>query len=229
MPEPSTAPVITPPAPDLSGINATIDKLNTTLNEITERIDSVEEQVTAATKPAEPPKTDEDEWKPNKWSDIPKKSEEIAEDVVERKLQEKEQAEVDAKQAEADKQKAINDEFDKQLGELETSGKIPKVVDANNEDDPGRAARRELFGLGVHYESTNLTKLAELRETLSKQGYKYDTKAGKLIRTNSAPTYSQNAPIAGVNKSGSSETKPSYKDIHLKSADQLRREYLGED
>lgn len=225
-----TAPTNTPisPAPtnqpDLSGIKSTIDTLNSTLNEITERMDTIEDQVANPPAPTPPP-AKEPTWEPKSWADVPKKSEEIAKQVVEDALKAKEEATEAERQAQEAKKKVIDQEFENQIKELEDSGKIPKVAKPDDENDAGRQARREIYGLGVHYDSPNLKKMAELRDNFTKAGYKYDPKADKLIRVGTSPTYTVEAPVSGGGKAISKEGKPEYKTIHASSMDAMLRAF----
>ncbi len=71
--------------------------------------------------------------------------------------------ETNNRQAEEDK---INKNFDDQLVELEKAGRIPKVENPDDDKDKGVVARKELFQYGVDFESPNLVKMANLRDTI---------------------------------------------------------------
>ncbi len=67
------------------------------------------------------------------------------------------------RQTEEDK---INKGFDDQLIELEKADRIPKVENPDDDKDKGVVARKELFQLGVDFESPNLVKMANLRDKI---------------------------------------------------------------
>ena len=211
----------TPPAPPeptesekiqqvLSGIQENISK---EIGEIKDKVSQVEEHV----KPAEPePKA----WEPQSWEEVDQRAREHAQEEVKR-IKAEEDAAI---RAQEDQRKSIDKEFDDQLSTLEKAGRIPTIKDNNNPDDPGNIARRELFGLGVKYGSPNLSAMADLAETLHKEGVRYDARQGQMVK-DKQPTPGQTAPVGSSSRTTENATKPTYKDIHNLSMDQLVRRY----
>ena len=155
------------------------DKFDTTISDINSRLDEFKTNLDNTSNPQPTSFTPEEEgyvpkgWTPTTekgWNDVFGQSAKIAEEIAEKKAQEKLEAyktEVEeaakAKQAEDN---AVNQKWDQELAKLEKENRIPKIVDETDPNDPGRAARRELFNLGLEYNSPDLFKMANLREKL---------------------------------------------------------------
>ena|SRR3990167_2889809 len=190
-----------------------INTINSRLDEFKTNLDNVSNTTTPSFTPEEEgyvPKG----WTPGTekgWNDVFGQSAKIAEEIAEKKAQEKLESyktEVEeaakSKQAEDD---AVNQKWDKELDQLEKENRIPKVENESDPNDPGRAARREIFNLGIEYNSPDLIKMAALRDKLR-----------------SVPPAGSWAPVG----SSSGTTEPSkivnYDEIHGKSYDDLVRE-----
>lgn len=243
MPEPLNVPPTNPPADDpnkgLASILEGLTKLSDSVASITERLDSVDETV-AGLKPAEPVTPEpapgapvEPKWKPKSWDEFPTKAEEIADAVVERKLKEKDEAAIKAnedKEKEALLLKAqIDTDFDNQFEVLEKNKVIPPVKDVNSADDEGKRVRKELFALGIKYNSPDLVAMAQLREEWVGNGYTLDLniekpEQSKWIKSNPRP-FGAGAPVGSSSAAGKSGTQPTYKEIHGLSMDEMIRRY----
>jgi hypothetical protein len=146
-------------------------------------------------------------WTPKDWNEVYSRVDEMVDKKAQAKI---DSFAIEQKKAQEEKAKedaAINTEFDRQLGELEKQGKIPKVANEADPNDPGKAARKELFQLGIQYESTNLIKMSELRD-----------------KVKSIPPAGANAPVGSSSGTTEAPKNVDYKDIHNKSFDALVRE-----
>jgi len=218
-------------APEASDKFDTLSQqLTETLNAINERVGGLEEKIDSSIPKEELPPQEEEPWKPKTWGDFVTKAEEVANQTLERRIAEsREQDEL----AKAEEQAVLNDidkEFDVALGELEKSNYIPRIVDANNPEDEGRKARKELFGLGVYYNSPDLHKMADVRSKLHEAGYVCQTdNEGKPNIIKKKPTPGgRMAPISSPSGGVSKGNTPTYKDIHNLSMDEIIRRYNNE-
>lgn len=227
---PAVPPVVTPPAtPPVP--NPIEDKMNEMFSKLEssfeEKFASINEKLDGANPPPPPPATQEDGWTPSTWDDIPKLVDEKATALFDKKLAEREAAEQAAVKAREDKDKAINEQFDKVLTELETAGKIPKVTNESDPADPGKQARKELYGIGVRFGTPDLKAAMDIKEALAQAGQAFDPTTQKIIKVNPAPM-GANAPVGSSSNSGANNSGgPDYKTIHSLSMDQLARKFMG--
>lgn len=241
MNEPSNVPPTnTPPADDkaLTSILEGLSKLSDSVVGITERLDTFDETIegikSAQTTPQPPaPVTPEPKWKPKTWDEFPAKAEEIAKDVVEKTLEEKEAAKIKAQEDATAQAQALKDQidqdFDNQFEVLQKNGAIPEVKDVKDPNDEGKVVRKELFALGIKYNSPDLVAMAQLRDEWVKNGYTLDLNVehpdqSKWIRSNPSP-FGQHAPVGSSSKSAPSKSGPTYKEIHNLSMDEMIRRY----
>ncbi len=246
MPEPIVPPSATPPAEDpnkgLASILEGLGKLSDTVSTITERLDTFDEtlegikqgagQPAAPATPA-PGAPAAPTWKPKTWDEFPQKAEEIAGAVVDKKLKEREDAAVreteEAKKQAEQLRSQIDEDFDRQFEALEKGGAIPSVADVKDPNDPGKVVRKELFALGIKYNSPDLVAMAQLRDEWVKNGYTLDLNIqdpskSKWIKSNPSP-FGAGAPVASSSRSAASKTGPTYKEIHSLSMDEMIRRY----
>lgn len=132
-------------------------------SKLSEEIASIKETLNSKPEASLPP--NDENFDPKDWNDVFSKVEELAEKKYQTIEQQKEEQRA-AAQAEADR---INAEFDRQLDTLAKEGKLPKISDPNDDNDPGVKASKELFALGVKYKSTDLIAMADLRDKLKKE------------------------------------------------------------
>lgn len=201
----------------------TIDTLKTGLETINTRLDEFDNKLTEIS--VTPTPEQQEEWKPKTWDDIPKKVEETAAQVVEEKLSEKEKQEQDARKAEDAKQKQMDTFIDNQMADLEKNGVLPKIENPGDENDPGRAARRELLGFAGMLGTLDLSKASDVLKELHGAGKTYDPRAnnmqGAFLRSNATPS-GINAPVASSNRPvGNAPNKPDYKTLHNATMDTL--------
>jgi len=202
-------------------------QLTETLNAINERVGGLEEKIDSSIPKEELPQQEEEPWKPKTWGDFITKAEEVANQTLERRITESQKQDELAKAEEQAVLSEIDKEFDVALGELEKSNFIPRIVDANNPDDEGRKARKELFGLGVYYNSPDLHKMADMRSKLHEAGYVFDVDTNSVIKKRPTPG-GRMAPISSPSGGVSKGNTPAYKDIHNLSMDEIIRRYNNE-
>jgi hypothetical protein len=161
---------------------------------------------------------------PQTWGDL--------EDYMGKKINEGVQAGIEGyqknqtvaqQQAEAEN-KRINDDFDKQVDELEKEGVLPPISNPNDRNDPGKIYRRSLYGLAAKQGTGNIKEVARLTaKPLHDQGKVYDPVSDSFIDYN-LQNPGANAPIgASSTTTGLGSNLPSYKDIHsARNMDELR-------
>ena len=225
MPEPTGSPATPPPVAqeDISKISDTLSQLNDALAGITGRLDEFEDKLTVATTPVEP-ETPAPEWKPKTWDEFPLKAREVALKAWDEKETEKQEQEKTRQQQLSGLQEQIDKDFDTQLTQLEKEGVIPAVKDVKDPNDAGKQARKELFALGIKYNSPDLVSMASLRTDYVSAGYTFDPKEGKLIKSNPRP-FGADAPVGSSARSSTGANKPTYKEIHGLSMDEIVRRY----
>ena len=239
MPEPIQSPAAPEPNKDLASILEGLTKLSDSVSTITERLDDFDTQIQeigkASAEPPAPvaPVAPEPKWKPKTWDEFPAKAEEIAKTVAKQTY-----AEIEAERLKAieDKNKQVEDlhsqidqDFDKQMELLEQHKAIPVVKDVNDPNDEGKKVRKELFALGIKYNSPDLVAMSQLRDEWVSNGYTFDMDVknpnnSKWIKSNPRP-FGAGAPVGSSSSSAPSGNKPSYKDIHGLSMDEMIRRY----
>lgn len=154
-------PVVTPeptaeetPTPEVPNFEEQFSKLSEELSSIKETLNQKQELPPA-----------DASFDPKDWNDVFSKVEEVAAKKYEAIEAEKQRQVEEAKAEEA----RINTEFDRQLNLLAKEGKLPKIDNPDDENDPGVKASKELFALGVKYKSTDLIAMADLRDKLRKE------------------------------------------------------------
>ena len=194
MPEANETPQV-----DLTPIQEQITSLIEQIAEVTGKIDDLGTTVTSLKETA--PISETGKWVPKTWDEIPALIEERATtkatEIFNAKVEEATNARNEAIKAEQVQKQQIDQEFEKTIVILEKQGKIPAVKEPNNENDEGRAARRELFGLGIKYDSPNLMAMADLREQIHKQGLAYDPNTSDFVKINST-AYGKTVPVGSV-------------------------------
>jgi hypothetical protein len=212
-------------ANDLSKVVESVNSIGEVLQQVTSKIESLEEKFNAAEpEPAvEPPKTEEPAWQPKSWDDIPKLVEEKGKEIAEQTIEARDKAAREAEEARAAEVKQIDEEFDRQLEDLEGKNIIPKIQNAEDPNDPGRQARKELFGRAAALKTVDLISVGNDLHELHQAGFSYDPAVNKVIR--SKPNVAgMNSPVGSSSSRGYSGAKsaPSYKELHeARSMDEL--------
>lgn len=207
----------------LNKLTETLDSFGSRLDDFStkiEEIDSKTDPNNIAKSIFKTQETDEGgfvpkDWVPSTdkgWNDVFAKAAEIADtkagEKLEKYLTEQKQIQDQSKAEEA----RIDQYLDTQIDQLVKDGKIPAIKDEADPNDPGRVARKELYNLGVEYESTNLAKMADLRDKLN----------GKSPAGADAPVGSSTKTTTSNNKS-----TPDYKYIHESSMDKMIRDEMN--
>lgn len=175
MPEDSKGKPESSDTPNWDKVNETLSSLNekieTSLSDFDTKFESINERLEKIPNPESVnPKSPEEDgfvpkgWEPKDYNDFFKVSKELASKEAEEKLSAYKE-EVRKRVEEEEKvQSATNQEFNKQLKSLEDAGRIPKIENEHDPNDPGKVAQRELFSLGLEYKSSDLTKMADVRD-----------------------------------------------------------------
>lgn len=217
-----TPPVTDPTPPeqsDTAKILENLNSLNERLDGFDEKFTGLEEKMTVpAPAPANEPQPG---WKPDTWDDVPKLVDEKARAIVQEENNKIEQERLRIADEEDKSKQAINEEFDRQLAELEKDQVIPPIKDANDPNDPGRLVRQELFGLSIKSGSIDLIAMADILKTVKTTGMRFDARTNQFIKADVTPS-GINAPVGSSSAaSGASAGGPSYKEIHNSSMDAL--------
>lgn len=210
-----------PNAKVLESITSLKDELQT----INSRLDEFDTKITDMTTVNETPEETDKNWRPKTWDEIPQKAEEIANQVVDQKLSEKEKQQHEAEEVKLKQEKQMDTFIDNQLSELEKNKVLPAVENPSDENDPGRAARRELLGFAGRIGTLDLNKASEVLNILHETGRTYDPRAnnmqGEFLKSNTTPV-GINAPVASSNRPiGNVPNKLDYKTLHNASMDSL--------
>lgn len=221
---PLATPPATPPAPEFGAISDLLGKLNESVSGLDERLNGFEETLAAITTPPPPPPTKEPEWKPQTWDEFPLKAKEVARQTFAELEAEKQTKQEQTLEQQKELQTQIDKDFDEQLSKLEKEGTIPPVANVADPNDKGKQARKELFALGIKYGTADLVAMANLRNDYTTAGYSFDPKEGKLIRSNPRP-FGADAPVGSSARNVASGNKPTYKEIHGLSMDEMIRRF----
>lgn len=161
---------------------------------------------------------------PKSWEDVDKYVQTKVQEGVQAGIQqfqgELTQAQKDAKAAED----AVNKELDAAVDALQNEGFLPPISNPNDSNDPGRVARRELYGVAAKLGTTDLAAVAKtVLPTYHQQGKMYDPITDSLIDYNPRQPGAQ-APIgSSVTTTGAGGNKPTYEEIHkARSFSELR-------
>jgi hypothetical protein len=192
---------------ELAPVKDSIEKLNEAVSGINSKLDDISTQGTP-----EPETEPESGWKPNTWDDIPKKAEETAESVYERK-----EAEKEAKAKEMEEyRKKVDKDLDDQIETLIKD----KVI---TEED-----KKSVFGLAASLGTIDLIKVGKTVSIMKETGRTFDSRTGEWIKSDYKPE-GKTAPVGSSSaQSGSGGSKITYKDIHNSSMDTLIARSMNE-
>lgn len=209
-------PVETPKEDPNAKIMETLTSLSEQVTGVVEKVDGIQgkwdEFEQNQTPPADDKKDNPPEFQPKTWDDFPAKAKEVAQEVVTQTLQEREDAANEARRVAEETQTTIAQQIDDKTTELEKAGKLPVIKDPNDKNDPGRMARKELYGLAAKMDTLNLDQVADTLNTMHEQGIFYDYETNKYLRRSSKAR--QNSPVGSSNQSTGSTQGPDYATIH---------------
>ena len=179
-------------------------------------------EITDLMKPQKEEPAEEEHFQPDTWDDVLNKQKEIAEETLEEKETKRVQESQERERQQRVARETIDKEFDKQIKEAEEAGNLTPIKDPKDENDPGRQARKELFGLAIKFGTTNLSGVAEELKIMHEQGLAFDPKANKTIRVKPSG-FGRMAPVGS--SSTTTGTAPtvglSYDELHKSSLDAL--------
>jgi hypothetical protein len=230
VPAPSST---TPPAgEEQKALSETLTKLTEAVTGFDERIAGIESQIQTIVEPPAPPAPPpppEGAWVPKKWEEFITKAEEVAESVYQKKEEERLKIEQNRETESETIRTQIDDDFEKQIGTAVSQNLIPAVKDAANKEDAGVIARKELFALGIKYNTPDLMAMANLRRDQISAGYsvlmdKEHPENTKFIKSNPEP-FGKYAPVGSSSTSNIGPGKPAYKDIHNLSMSEIVRRF----
>lgn len=198
-----------------------LDKILSSVDNVNKRMDKLEGQgSTEEQPPADEPPTPEDkkEWQPNTWG----QAEKDVRKFTNEELDKRDQIKQDEVKKEGERKLKVNQMLDDQEKQLEEKGMLPKMEDPNNQDDPGRIARKELYGVAAKVGSSNLLSTGEMLKDMHDSGKRFDVRSGKFVKSKPA-SHGKDVPVGSSSSTNSPQEtgKPSYKDIHNLSMDQL--------
>ena len=150
---------------------------------------------------------------------------EILAEIEEREKSRQEKAEEEKKQKETEqadeeeKRKAFNAVLDEELEELTSNGKLPKIIDPNDKNDPGVKARKGLF-----------STMRDVNEKLGKEGkpliYSLSRIYTNYYKPKDALSDCANAPISGAKiRSAAQQQKGEYTYWQIHNAKDIRDLY----
>lgn len=221
---------ITPPVPAVEpDIAAMLEAISAELKGIQTQLDEREEPLPpAVVETPLPPQNDPDYLPPTDWKALREEMRSEADTRAEAKFNAKlseQQAAADTKaQFESDLEK----QFDALADEAVAKGFLPSVTDDSNFNDPGKVARRELFGFAAKLGSTNLVDVAENLKALHDNGQRYDVQTQKLV-IDRPQNPGRFAPVGSSSARTSGPTgQMDYKTLHTTSLEMLGKRAMQE-
>lgn len=199
--EPTPEPSSTPSEPSTPNLGEEISQLKEEMGSIAAAIGELRDSVA----PAKTEPKEEGKEPPKSWEEWETRQREIAQEEWDKKEAAKREEAENATKEKETVTKQVDEYIDGQLGTLEQSGFLPKIVDATNESDAGRMARAELFGYATYLGTPNLVATADAIKVLHDAGRRFDPKVNKIIESNRQPE-GINAPVGS--SSNSTPVKP---------------------
>lgn len=206
---------------------AEFDSLNEQLTSLAESVKGIESQINEIKNPVTPidPTTDPENLPPTDWKTLRTEIKSEAERIADEKLQAKEAERLEAQEAEKEADKKWDDKYEAEAAKAVELGYLPAVQDEKDHNDPGNAARRDLFGFAHFMGQSDLLKVAETVKMYNDSGKHFDIDQGKWIQSE----YRVPGKFAPVGSSANRVASPStgstsYKERHSKSMDTLARE-----
>lgn len=215
-PNDNTTPPATPPEDQVPSWAQNLIDQNA---DLADRLSTFEERLQPPEPPVVEPPTDE--WKPSSWQDVDARAEEKAKTVIDNTLAEREAEAQASTEAQANAVKEIDTYLDSQVDELTKDSKLPTITNENDPNDPGKLARRELYGFALSLGTTDLKNSHNTLDALHKAGKQFDFVKMELVDKNPSMQGAQ-SPV-GSSSAGASgmPTKVDYKTLHNNSLDAL--------
>jgi hypothetical protein len=211
----------TPPeGQDLAQLLEAVNSLGADLQSINERISGIEE----ASKPVEiplDPALDPRNAPPADWRTLRDEIEQTADAKAEAKLIAKEEEKISKQEEMKVAEKEWDNKFEQEAAQAVKDGYLPEVVNPKDHNDPGNAARRDLFGFAHFMGTTDLLKIAETVKMYNQSGKHFDVDQSKWIQSE----YRVPGKFAPIGSSSNRTSTPgqgiSYKELHNSSLDRL--------
>ncbi len=149
--------------------------------------------------PPQPDKPWDDNNRPRSWEEFYQAVNEMTDKKAAAKIGEFMQQQQSEAQQSAAAQAQVDQQLDTIEGQLVSTGLLPAVANPNDPNDPGRAAKAELYAYAIATggsEPQHLAPAAATLRALHDSGWYFDRGQGKLMQRNSA-TPNAWAPIAG--------------------------------
>lgn len=142
-----------------------------------------------------------DDWpdRPQTWGGLRQYMHQAAQEIASAQIQQWQADQAQAAQNAAAITSAENQRYDMAEAQLQQIGLLPAVTNPGDPNDPGRLAKRELYGYTIAMGGQgpeNLMPAATALKALHDSGVYFDVQQNKLIRRGSQSAAAQ-APIAG--------------------------------
>lgn len=222
--DPENTPAVPAENPEINALMNAMKEIGESLTSLNERVDGFEEKFTPKEEePPVDPNNDPRKAAPADWGALRDEIEKTAESKAEERLRLKEEAETKAEEQRKTQMEELNQTFDQMADEAQKQGFLPEIIDENNPDDPGKEARRELFGYAAKLGSTNLVDVAENLAALHETGRRYDQRAQRIIQAEYRPA-GVNVPVSSsANRSASTKPRISAEVMKRESLDTLAK------
>jgi hypothetical protein len=209
--------------PDMAALMEQLNGLGSTLEGLNAQIEELKSQKVEA--PVEPiePVNDPDMAPPPTWKDLRTEIRTEAERIADEKYLSKIEEEKQLIEVQKTAEKEWDDKFEKEAAQAVEQGFLPPVVNEKDHNDPGNAARRDLFGFAHFMGQEDLLKVADIVKTYNNQGKHFDVDQGKWIQSEYR-ALGKNIPVgSSANRVSSTGQTMNYKELHGTSMDQLAR------
>lgn len=210
---PITPPVDPPAVPDWA------QQLIDQNADLTTRLSSFEEKLTPPD-PTPAPEPVSYDWEPSSWQDVDTRAEEKAKSIVEQTLAERDAEAKATADAQANSAAEVDKYLDTQVEELTKANQLPAVTNANDPNDPGKLAQRELYGFALSLGTADLKSSYNTLDALHKAGKKFDFVKMELIDSNPSSQGAQ-SPVGSSNSGTAGSSGIDYKTLHNNSMDSL--------
>lgn len=206
-----------------SGVEKLLQEMNQNMLAMTERVNSLEE------KWSKPAPTDDGEdpeaLPPQNWKALRQEFREtINQSWQEIQKSQAEEARLAAEQ-EQKEQAEIDEALDTQVNELRKSKFLPPIKDADDPNDPGKAAERELYAYAYSVGTPNLVAVSKTLKRMHDVGYYFDIKAGDFLKRDT-PHPGTTVPVAG-RSAVTPSSGPNYGAVRNLSMSQIAERFMA--
>lgn len=185
--DPNVAPIVPAATPDPASPPVADEGLLELIKAQNDKIDELNAQIAAqveAAKPPVDPADDPENAQPADWKSVRAEMKETSAKVTRETLEKIEADKQAAIEAEAEKRRKLDEQFDAQINEAQESGFLSPIVDKDNPEDPGLLERREMFAIAAKLGTPNLKGVAESMKKMHDKGLYYDYQKGEYVDRN---------------------------------------------